>query len=115
MIKSMNAEVFLINIIQSVTGRFMGELVTDKVAFEMNEYLNSFAEKYKLEGIPSQIIIGGGEPKEEIIKIVKKEKLELLIAGSHGHKFISDIIYGSTIEGVRHGVQLPVLAIPENK
>ena len=115
MIKSMNAEVFLINIVQSVTGRFMGELVADKDAFEMNEYLNSFAEKYKLEGIPSQIIIGGGEPKEEIIKIVKKENLELLIAGSHGHKFISDIIYGSTIDGVRHGVQLPVLAIPVNK
>jgi manganese transport protein len=115
MIKSMNAEVFLINIVQSVTGRFMGELVADKDAFEMNEYLNSFAEKYKLEGIPTQIIIGGGEPKEEIIKIVKKENLELLIAGSHGHKFISDIIYGSTIDGVRHGVQLPVLAIPVNK
>ncbi len=115
LIKSMKAEVYLINIVQSVTGRFMGELVADKDAFEMNEYLNTFAEKFKAEGIPSQIIIGGGEPKEEIIRIAKKEKLELLIAGSHGHKFISDIIYGSTIEGVRHGVQLPVLAIPVKK
>ena len=115
LIRSMNAEVYLINIVQSVTGRFMGELVADKDAFEMNEYLNTFAEKFKAEGIPSQIIIGGGEPKEEIIRIAKKENLELLIAGSHGHKFISDIIYGSTIEGVRHGVQLPVLAIPVKK
>lgn len=115
LIKSMKAEVYLINIVQSVTGRFMGELVADKDAFEMNEYLNTFAEKFKAEGIPSQIIIGGGEPKEEIIRIAKKENLELLIAGSHGHKFISDIIYGSTIEGVRHGVQLPVLAIPVKK
>jgi len=115
LIRSMKAEVYLINIVQSVTGRFMGELVADKDAFEMNEYLNTFAEKFKTEGIPSQIIIGGGEPKEEIIRIAKKENLELLIAGSHGHKFISDIIYGSTIEGVRHGVQLPVLAIPVKK
>jgi manganese transport protein len=115
LIKSMNAEVYLINIVQSVTGRFVGELVADKDAFEMNEYLNTFAEKFKAEGIQSQIIIGGGEPKEEIIRIAKKENLELLIAGSHGHKFISDIIYGSTIEGVRHGVQLPVLAIPVKK
>ena len=115
LIKSMNAEVYLINIVQSVTGRFMGELVADKDAFEMNEYLNTFAEKFKAEGIPTQIIIGGGEPKEEIIRIAKKENLELLIAGSHGHKFISDIIYGSTVEGVRHGVQLPVLAIPVKK
>ena len=115
LIKTMKAEVYLINIVQSVTGHFMGELVADKDAFEMNEYLNTFAEKFKAEGIPSQIIIGGGEPQEEIIRIAKKENLELLIAGSHGHKFISDIIYGSTVEGVRHGVQLPVLAIPVKK
>ena len=57
LIKSMKAEVYLINIVQSVTGRFMGELVADKDAFEMNEYLNTFAEKFKAEGIPSQIII----------------------------------------------------------
>ncbi|MDR3610973.1 MAG: Nramp family divalent metal transporter [Ignavibacteriaceae bacterium] len=115
LIKSMKAEVYLINIVQSVTGRFMGELVADKDAFEMNEYLNAFVKKYKTEGIPSQIIIGGGEPKEEIIRIAKAENLELIIAGSHGHKFISDIIYGSTIDGVRHGLQLPVLAIPVSK
>jgi manganese transport protein len=115
LIRSMKAEVYLINIVQSVTGRFMGELVADKEAFEMNAYLNSFVERYKAEGIPAQFIIGGGEPKEEIIRIAKVENLELIIAGSHGHKFISDIIYGSTIDGVRHGLQLPVLAIPVNK
>jgi manganese transport protein len=114
-IKSMNAEVYLINIVQSVTGRFMGDLVADKDAIEMNEYLNTFADKLRMEGIPFHVIVGGGEPKEEIIRIAKKESLDLIIAGSHGHKFISDIIYGSTIEGVRHGVQLPVLAIPVNK
>jgi manganese transport protein len=115
LIKAMKAEVYLINIVQSVTGRFMGELVADKDAIEMNEYLKSFVDKLKEEGIPSQIIISGGEPKEEIIRIAKKENLELIIAGSHGHKFISDIIYGSTIEGVRHGVQIPVLAMPVRK
>jgi manganese transport protein len=115
LILAMKAEVYLINIVQSVTGRFMGELVADKDAIEMNEYLKSFADKLKEEGIPSQIVISGGEPKEEIIRIAKKENLELIIAGSHGHKFISDIIYGSTIEGVRHGVQIPVLAMPVRK
>ena len=115
LILAMNAEVYLINIVQSVTGRFMGELVADKDAIEMNEYLKSFADKLKEEGIPSQIIVSGGEPKEEIIRIAKRENLELIIAGSHGHKFISDIIYGSTIEGVRHGVQIPVLAMPVRK
>jgi manganese transport protein len=36
----------------------------------------------------------------------------LLIVGSHGHKFVKDIIYGSTVNEVRHRVRVPVLAIP---
>lgn len=114
-IKTMKAEVCLIHCVQSVTGRFMGDLVADKDTFEMIRYLNRFVEKYKQQGIEAFTSLGGGEPKEEIIRIAKQENLELIIAGSHGHRFLTDILYGSTIDGVRHGIRLPVLAIPINK
>ena len=54
----------------------------------------------------------GGEPENEIARISKKEELEMLIVGSHGHKMLKDIIYGSTVDGLRHRVRIPVLAIP---
>ena len=53
-----------------------------------------------------------GEPENEIVRICKQEKIELLIVGSHGHKFIKDIVYGSTVHEVRHRIRVPVLAIP---
>lgn len=115
LLKSMNADVYLIHCVQSVTGHFMGDMVADSAAQEMNEYLNSFAEKLTSEGLPSHIIIGGGEPRDEIVRIAHQYNLELIIAGSHGHKFINDIIYGATLDNVRHRVRLPVLAIPVTK
>ncbi|MCL5027545.1 MAG: Nramp family divalent metal transporter [Bacteroidetes bacterium] len=115
LLKSMNADVFLIHCVESVAGRFMGDMVADSAAQEMNEYLKSFAEKLSDEEIPSHIIIGGGEPRDEIVRIAHKYNLELIIAGSHGHKFIDDLIYGATLDNVRHRVKLPVLAIPVNK
>jgi manganese transport protein len=114
-IRPMKVAVYLIHCVQTVTGHFIGELVEDDETLKMKDYLNGFAEKLDSEGIPVQIIVTGGEPQNEIIKIARRENLELIIAGSHGHKFISDLIHGSTINGVRHALKLPVLAIPVNK
>jgi nucleotide-binding universal stress UspA family protein len=30
---------------------------------------------------------------------------------THGHRFLSDLIYGSTVDKVRHLVQVPVLLL----
>jgi manganese transport protein len=113
-IKPMKVIVYLIHCVETVTGHFIGELAEDDQTLKMKDYLNEYAEKLDKEGLPVQIIVTGGEPQNEIIKIARKQELELIIVGSHGHKFISDLIYGSTIDGVRHALKLPVLAIPIN-
>jgi manganese transport protein len=35
----------------------------------------------------------------------------MLVMGSHGHRGISDVVYGQTVTGVRHGVTIPVLVV----
>jgi manganese transport protein len=112
LIRSLNPSIYLVHCVESVTGRFIGDLVADKSAVEMEEYLKSFAEELKRENIKAHTIICGGEPEDEIAKVSKREDLELLIVGSHGHKMLKDIIYGSTVDSLRHRVRIPVLAIP---
>ncbi len=111
-LKTLATDVYLIHCVETVTGRFIGGMVADKKANEMEDYLTSFADKLKKENIDAVSILGGGEPEDEIARICKVEKIELLIVGSHGHKFLGDIIYGSTANEVRHKVKIPVLAIP---
>ncbi len=111
-LKMITSEIYLIHCVESVTGRFIGGMVADESAQQMNLYLESLAEKLKSEGFTALIVIGGGEPENEIARICKLENLELLIVGSHGHKFLKDIVYGSTVNEVRHKVRVPVLAIP---
>lgn len=112
LVRSLYPEIYLIHCVESATGRFIGDLVADKSATEMEEYLQNFASELKKENIKAHTVIGGGEPENEIARISKKEELELLIVGSHGHKMLKDIIYGSTVDGLRHKVRIPVLAIP---
>ncbi len=112
LVRSLNPEIYLIHCVESATGRFIGDLVADKSAVEMDEYLQGFAIELKKENLKTHTIIGGGEPEDEIARISKREELEMLIVGSHGHKILKDIIYGSTVDGLRHRVRIPVLAIP---
>ena len=111
-LKTSLAKIYLIHCVETVTGRFIGDLVADERAKEMTAYIDSFTEKLNKDDFNTQTIIGGGEPEDEIARICKTENIELLIVGSHGHKFLKDIIYGSTVNEVRHRVRIPVLAIP---
>jgi manganese transport protein len=111
-LKTLTADIYLIHCVETVTGRFIGDMVADKTANEMEKYLSNFSEKLIDENFNVKIIIGGGEPEDEIARICKADDIELLIVGSHGHKFLKDIIYGSTANEVRHRVRIPVLAIP---
>ena len=112
LIRALNPEIYLLHCVETATGRFIGDLVADKRAVEMEDYLKDFADELKNENIKTHTIIGGGEPEYELARISKKEGLELLVVGSHGHKMVKDIIYGSTVNELRHRVRIPVLAIP---
>jgi manganese transport protein len=111
-IHSTEAVIYFIHCVETATGRFIGNMVADKRAIEMDQYLKQFSEKLENDNFVTHTIIGGGEPEDEIARICKSENIELLIVGSHGHKFLKDIIYGSTVNEVRHRVRVPVLAIP---
>ena len=56
-----------------------------------------------------------GEPAEEIIKLARTQPVELIAMSTHGHRFISDLLYGSTADKVRHHVDVPVLLLKVRK
>jgi manganese transport protein len=111
-LKNLSVEIYLIHCVETVTGRFIGNLVADEQAKKMSEYINGFAQKLNKDDFTTHTVICGGEPEKEIAKVCKKEDLELIVVGSHGHKMLKDIIYGATVDELRHRVRIPVLAIP---
>jgi manganese transport protein len=112
LLKLFRSDVIFIHCVESAAGRYMGRLVDDLDAKEKREYLLGFVKRFEDEGIKSEIHISGGEPENEIALIAEAEKVDLIVAGSHGHKLISDMIYGSTLTEVRHRVKIPILTIP---
>jgi len=81
---------------------------------EMKEdraYLVSLESELRAEGFEVSSILAMGEPSTEIIKLARAEPVELIAMSTHGHRFISDLLYGSTADKVRHSVDIPVLLL----
>ena len=56
-------------------------------------------------------VLAMGEPSTEIIKLARSSGADLIAMSTHGHRFISDLLYGATADKVRHSVDIPVLLL----
>ncbi len=106
-----SAQYLLIHIVETAGARWLGEEIKD---FETNldkQYLREYAASLLVAGYQSDISVGFGNPQLEIPKIAMEFKADLLVMGGHGHQQFMDWILGSTINEVRHRIEIPVLVV----
>ena len=74
-------------------------------------YLETRTRELTEEGFACDAVLALGEPSDEIIKLARERNADLIAMTTHGHRFISDILYGATADRVRHAVDVPVLLV----
>jgi nucleotide-binding universal stress UspA family protein len=74
-------------------------------------YLEKRTRELAAEGFTCDAVLALGEPSDEIIKLAQDEDVDLIAMSTHGHRFISDMLYGATADKVRHKVDVPVLLV----
>lgn len=79
------------------------------------DYLAGLEAQLRGEGFEVSSVLAMGEPATEIIKLARTQRVELIAMSTHGHRFISDLLYGSTADKVRHQVDVPVLLLKVQK
>src|SRR5712692_6317318 len=75
---------------------------------EDRQYLQGLGDQLRREGFSVTLRHGAGKPAGEILKIAREEKCDLIAMATHGHRFLSDLIYGATIDQVRHESDIPM-------
>jgi len=74
-------------------------------------YLERRMQELIGEGFSCDAVLALGEPADEIIKLARDKNVDLIAMTTHGHRFISDILHGATVDKVRHEVDVPVLLL----
>lgn len=105
------AEYHLIHIVETAAARYHGNATMDHETLSDKENLEKYCRNLADLGYQAIPHIGFGGAATAIAEITKNNKLELLVMGAHGHKGLKDLIFGTTVEGVRHKVTIPVLVV----
>jgi len=106
-----DASYTLIHIVESAGANIMGDEVNDLETTQDIKNLNSYKTFLEHLGYTATIEIGYGNPAKNIAKIINISTCDLLVMGAHGHKTFKDIIFGATVDTVRHNVNIPVLVV----
>src|SRR5262249_4518484 len=65
--------------------------------------------------VPVSVAGTGGDPAEEILRYARRQAIDLIVVGTHGHTGVSRLILGSVAERVVRGARCPVLVVPARR
>jgi manganese transport protein len=105
-----DCNLILIHIVESVGASIYGGKADDIESKQDSERLNMYAKKLKTLGFQNVTTeIGYGKAEKSIVEIVAKHHADLIIFGSHGHHGISDLLFGTITDKIKHKLSIPIL------
>ena len=78
---------------------------------EDRAYLARRCDELRGAGLGVDSRLAMGDPATELIKIAGQENVDLIAMSTHGHRFLADVLHGTTVDRVRHTVRVPVLLL----
>jgi nucleotide-binding universal stress UspA family protein len=74
-------------------------------------YLERLKRDLTERGLVVETRLAMGDPSTELIRVAEEQSVDLIAMSTHGHRFLSDLVHGSTADRVRHLVKVPVLLL----
>jgi manganese transport protein len=106
------AKLYLLHVEEGVTSMVYGSESSTAEVVAGTRYLAEYIDSLKARSIDAEAIVRhSNHPRDEIVRVAKELQADLLIMGAHGHKGLKDIIFGSTINAVRHQLRTPILIV----
>lgn len=105
------AEYILIHIVETAGARMMGHEIDDLETHSDKINLEKYKTDLEAKGYIIETKLGFGSPKKSIPDIVNNSDCDLLVMGAHGHRALKDLLFGTTLDEVRHNVKVPVLIV----
>ena len=102
----------LLHVVESAPARVFGRKVADQESANDLSALETFADALRGLGYPVETALGAGDPAPELARLANELEADLVILGGHGHRGLLDMIYGTTVEALRHRTRAKVLVIP---
>ncbi len=110
--RSHGARLHLVHVEEDVTSQVYGAEASTAEVEAGQDYLSELVSTLRAQGVEVEAsVLYSQDPKAEIVSFARKLRPDLVVMGSHGHKGLQDLLFGRTINGVRHALDVPVLIV----
>lgn len=115
--QSHGAKLILFHVVEGAGGHWHGEQTGDLEGREDESYLEELVEQLRQGPLSRDLAsveyaLGYGDVPKQLVALCGRHDVDLLLLGGHGHRGIWDWLFGQTIPRVRHGLTVPIIAIP---
>jgi manganese transport protein len=112
--KTYGARLHLLHVEEGVVSQIYGELASTAEVEQGRQYFEKLLESLHAGGVDADFeVVYAKSAPAEIIACAGRLKPDLVVMGAHGHRGLKDVVYGATINHVRHAVGAPVLIVQE--
>ncbi|HEX5432016.1 MAG TPA: Nramp family divalent metal transporter [Bryobacteraceae bacterium] len=108
------AVLHLLHVEEGATSRLFGSIASTAEVHAGEEYFQGIVKSLAQQGVEAELsIVHGRSPRDEIVRLAREIEPDLIVMGAHGHRGLKDLIFGNTINAVRHEVSAPVLVVAD--
>ena len=102
----------LLHVVEGPGADYYGAATDDQESRTDRQRIGELVQHLQSEGLQAEGALGYGEPAAELVRIARERKLDLLVLGTHGHRFFADLALGQTVSPVLHRLHIPILVVP---
>jgi manganese transport protein len=106
-----DAKYTLIHIVETVGAMVYGENIKDHETTIDEKLLDEYKIMLTQEGYKVETQLGFGSPDKVIPKIINEGNFDILVMGTHGHTGFKDLIFGTTVDKLRHKISIPLFIV----
>ncbi len=106
-----DAEYLLVHVVESAVARFFGRESADAEVLRDQEEMDALVAVLRAAGYQARGKLSFGRPRTALSAVINETRADLVVMGAHGHDWFKDLVFGTTIEGVRHRVKVPVVVV----
>ncbi|WP_395043568.1 Nramp family divalent metal transporter [Flavobacterium sp.] len=107
----MEAKYTLIHVVETVGAMIYGKNVNDYETTIDEKLLKDYQEMLIQKGYKVETKLGFGKPNATIAKIINEGNFDILVMGTHGHTGFKDILFGTTVDKLRHKISIPLFIV----
>jgi manganese transport protein len=110
--RSHGAELVAVHVVEGMGAAFHGAASDDEESRRDRARMTELVEHLHQDGLRADGVLGFGSPPLELVRLSQEQHLDLLVVGTHGHRFLADLALGETVSPVLHRLNIPVLVVP---